>query len=240
MYKEHPICHNSSLNDNYLWKYMDLWKFLDLINSSTLFFSKVNMMGDQHEGKVPKEIVEYIANEKIDGEILLPLDVVQDFSDQTFNYLKERILISCWTYGESESFAFWKMYAKDKLGVAMKTSLEDLKNSFNQTKQDVYIGQVNYFDPKKLNYNRRNALFPFLNKHRYYSYESEVRCIIPMGSSFEENFLKTPVDLNLLIQEIYISPFAIDIGFKDLLELIRDKYGLKFEIKLSEINDKWL
>jgi hypothetical protein len=38
------------------WRYMDFWKFLNLINTSKLFFPNIEMLGDQNEGKIPEKI----------------------------------------------------------------------------------------------------------------------------------------------------------------------------------------
>src|SRR5690606_9500221 len=141
---------------------------------SKLFFPNVEMLGDQHEGKIPQEIFEMmLVDEKIN-------ESTNSYAENTINWLvnkRKKILISSWTAKETESFAMWKMYAKDKLGVAIKTDFEGLKNSFKYAQENIYIGEVFLYNKTSPQYLIGNTFFPFLVKHNYYEFESEVRCI---------------------------------------------------------------
>lgn len=234
MYKEHNTFQINRTKGLPLWRYVDFWKFLDLINNSKLFFSTVELMGDQNEGRIPDFIYEEIKKQNPHNP--QNADAYKEFTEILY---RKKILISSWSANESESFAMWKMYAKEKLGIGIKTSLENLKLAFKNVEKDIYIGEVNYFDENFPKYDISNTFFTFLNKHKYYEFENEVRCVTVQNSK-ETNYKLIDVDLNELIQEIYISPAAYDKGMIDILEFLREKHQLNFKIHVSGVNDKWL
>lgn len=132
------------------------------------------------------------------------------------------------------------MYSKDKLGVAIKTSHERLIACFDNASEDIYIGDVTYYDDSKPFYRIGNTFYSFLVKHNYYEFESEVRCITENKDGTNSIFKKITIDLNTLIEEIYISPLASQVGFKGIIEFLRDKHNLAFNVKISGVNDNWL
>jgi hypothetical protein len=218
-----------------IWRYMDFWKFLNLLETSSLYFPNAENLGDNYEGRIPKVVY----------EMMLALDHQKGNTDNEDlnNYLERNLrketLISSWTYNENESFAMWKMYAKDKMGIAIKTDLESLKNSFNKTERIIYIGEVNYFNKESFHYPTHNLYYPFLVKLEYYSSEKELRCITSCEHNEKKESKLVEIDLNELIKVIYISPNSKP-EFKKMLNLLKVEYKLNFEIKLSEVNDSWL
>ena len=211
-----------------LWRYMDFWKFLNLINSSQLYFPNVEQLGDQHEGKIPERIFD--AMKSLDRN-LGRVDFAEKYVEG-LNRARKEILVSSWSAGFSENFAMWKMYAKEKLGVAIKTDIEGLKNAFNEAKENIYIGEVEYYDNNNPGYMTGNIYYSFLVKHNYYNFENEVRCIHCLNTE-EKKIISSKnikVDLNLLIKELYISRFAKDIGIEDLINKMKNEKNLKFEI----------
>ncbi len=225
------------IKDLPLWRYMDLWKFLKIINSSSIFFPSVELLGDNYEGKMPDEVYQYMkAHEKKNGRNDNFVEVYRSFFEK---YSISKILISSWSAAENESFALWKMYAKDKLGIAIKTDFNKLKRCFHNTNEEIYIGEVSYFDSKKPEYDFGN-FSTLLTKNIHYNFEKEVRCLTKLKDGENLRFKNINVDLNELIEEVYLSPFAFESGLHEVIELLRDKHNLKFVIKMSEISDSWL
>lgn len=237
MYVSHEDIAIDKIQNVDIWRYMDLWKFLKIVNSSSLFFAPIDMLGDNNEGKMPDQVFQFMKeHDKRNNRNDNFVEVYRDFMEQ---YSKNKTLISSWTAADNESFALWKMYAKDKLGVAIRTSFEGLKNCFHKTDEEIFIGQVEYFDKKNPAYNF--GKFPtVLNKHIYYNFEREVRCLNVLGDDEEKAPKNIPVDLNILIEEIYLSPSAFESGLHELIEVLRDKHDLKFKINMSGISDSWL
>ena len=233
MYVEHPdrnLFKLENSTNSKIWRYMDFWKFLNLLKTSSLYFSSTKNMGDEYEGKFHPFIKQYLLEQdekngnKLYEMILSNLD---DFSNNQ--------IISSWNYSSKESFSMWKMYAKDKFGIAIQTNLENLIKCFKDEKRTIYIGEVQYFNElnKILDINLTNFYVPILTKLDYYSFENEIRCITENGDSLIK------VDLNILIKNIYISPYANN-DFVKLLNLLKEEYNLNFNINKSGIRDKWL
>lgn len=235
MYKQHKQFKIEKTKNIPLWRYMDFWKFLNLLSTSKLFFPNIEMLGDQHEGKIPNKIY----------QMMVEKDKIQE-KERNKNYkylieekLRKTTLVCSWIASHNESFAMWKMYAKEKLGIAIKTKFDNLKNCFNKSNENIYIGEVFYYDDSNPYYEIGNTFFTFLTKHNYYQFESEVRCITEITDQ-NSTFKNIDVDLNTLIQEVYISPFAYETGLVEIIEFLKSKYSLNFNIKISGVNDKWI
>ncbi len=56
MYTEHANFIIDKTKNLPLWRYLDFWKFLSLMHSSKLYFPIVEILGDQHEGRIPEKI----------------------------------------------------------------------------------------------------------------------------------------------------------------------------------------
>lgn len=218
-----------------IWKYMDFWKFLNLLETSSLYFSNAENLGDNYEGRIPKIVYEMM----LEQDRKRGNKTNENINNFLETKLRKETLISSWTYMDKESFAMWKMYAKDKMGIAIKTDLESLKNCFSKTDRTIYIGEVDYFDKERFNYPTYNLYYPFLVKLEYYSSEKELRCITSCKREEKMESKLVLVDLNKLIKTIYISPNSKP-EFKKMLNLLKNEYKLDFEIKFSEVNDSWL
>ena len=238
MYIEHPEFIIERAKDLPLWRYMDFWKFLKLINSSELYFPNVEMMGDQHEGKIPQKIFDLMLKE--DELLGRKNKFAQNYKEFIENRLRKKTLILSWNANSTESFAFWKMYAKEKLGIAIKTNLDRLKNSVKDAEENIYIGEVRYYDDNKPTYRTGNTFYTFLTKNNYYEFESEVRCIAQIENDDTATSKNIKVDLDELIEEVYISPFAEKSGLLEIIEFLREKNNLGFKICISGVNDTWI
>lgn len=238
MYIEHPEFIIERAKDLPLWRYMDFWKFLKLLNSSELYFPNVEMMGDQHEGKIPQKIFDLMLKE--DELLGRKNKFAQNYKEFIENRLRKKTLILSWNANSTESFAFWKMYAKEKLGIAIKTNLDRLKNSVKDAEENIYIGEVRYYDDNKPTYRTGNTFYTFLTKNNYYEFESEVRCIAQIENDDTATSKNIKVDLDELIEEVYISPFAEKSGLLEIIEFLREKNNLGFKICISGVNDTWI
>ncbi len=237
MYKEHTEFIIDKTKDTPYWRYMDLWKFLKLINTSEIFFPNVEMLGDQNEGKIPDKVYKMLLE---DEEIYGSIKHVKDYKGFIEKNLRKKFLILSWNANKTESFAMWKMYAKDKLGIAIKSNFERLKKTFDSCEESIYIGEVRYYNDEKPTYRTRNTFYTFLTKHNYYEFETEVRCITVIDNDDNSTFKNIKVDLNDLIDEIYISPFASETGLGEIIEFLKQKNNLNFKISISGVNDKWI
>ena len=141
----------------------------------------------------------------------------------------------------------WKIYSKGNYGIALQTTYEKLKRCFEATDKPIHIGTLIYYDEKCDPVPIENDSFvPFLRKRRIYEYENEVRCCYALsqeeGKEFEwqqqdiYNGVFIPVDLDTMIERIYISPYSPK-WLRDIVEGINEKFNLKKEIVHSKVFD---
>ena len=213
--------------DTVVWKYLDLSKFLDLLLSKKLFMSRSDKFEDQYEGTFSEPTFEEIKKLSINNPDFL-------------NYYKthrEKVAISSWHINEYESFAMWQIFTQNSEGLAIQSTVNRLKNAFNsETQHQQYIGEVNYIDYKKEYIPFDDMFFPFLFKRKSFQYEREVRIITDVSESnikLNEG-LKINVDINQLIEKIYIHPKS-ENWYKNLVIQLVEQLGFDFTIEKSDL-----
>jgi hypothetical protein len=105
------------------------------------------------------------------------------------------------------------------------------ENNFKQ-----YIGEVNYIDYKKEYIPFDDLFFPFLFKRKSFQYEREVRIITDVTDSKIKlnDGLKINVDINQLIEKIYIHPKS-ENWYKNLVIELVKQLGFDFTIEKSDL-----
>ncbi|MEN2402952.1 DUF2971 domain-containing protein [Flavobacterium sp. MC2016-06] len=210
-----------------VWKYLDLSKFLDLLLSKKLFMSRSDKFEDQYEGTFSEPTFEEIKKLAVDNPDFL-------------NYYKthrEKVAISSWHINEYESFAMWQIFTQNSEGLAIQSTIGRLQKALKpENNFDQYIGEVNYIDYKKEYIPFDDLFFPFLFKRKSFQYEREVRIITDTTkSSIKLNDgLKINVDINQLIEKIYIHPKSENWYKKLVIELV-ERLGFGFEIEKSDL-----
>jgi hypothetical protein len=232
MYHSNPNINLTEDPDTIVWKYLDLSKFLDLLMSKKLFMSRSDKFEDQYEGTFSEPTYDEIKKLSIDNPDFL-------------NYYKthrEKVAISSWHINEYESYAMWQIFTQNTEGLAIQSTIGRLQNALipeNSYKQ--YIGEVNYIDYKKEYIPFDDMFFPFLFKRKSFQYEREVRIISDVG---ERNItlndgLKINIDINQLIEKIFIHPKS-ENWYKNLvIELVKE-LGFDFTIEKSDLESEIL
>lgn len=250
--------------DESIWRYLDFSKFVALLENKSLFFSKVDSFEDKFEGvhnAISKDDHYDITNNGEMIRIPYPLDKrarnnsenYKKFISQTIDSLKASVGINCWRFNKNDSHAMWKIFLNSNEGVAIKTSINSLKNSLPSLNefQKLHIGKIKYIDYQEEKIPLDNMFNAFFYKNIYFNHESELRVLHynvkdkNLGT-FNENNLR-PIESNGitlkinpedLIQEIVLSPYSQN-WFSQLVEdLCREKYKLSMPIKKSIIEVK--
>ncbi|WP_411377530.1 hypothetical protein ACLHWH_06655 [Flavobacterium psychrophilum] len=227
MYINH---HNISLPENpdtIVWKYLDLSKFLDLLLSQKMFMSRSDKFEDQYEGTFSEPTFEEIKKIAANNPEFL----------YYYKSHRKKVAISSWHTNEYESFAMWQIFTKNQEGLAIQSTIGRLKEALQlEKKSKQYIGEVNYIDYKKEYIPFDDNFFPFLFKRKSFQYEREVRIITDVT---EQNIsindgLKINVNINALIEKIYIHPKSENWYKKLVIELVT-QLGFDFEIEKSDL-----
>ena len=221
---------NITLNedpDTVVWKYLDLSKFLDLLMSKKLFMSRSDKFEDQYEGTFSEPTYEEIKRLSIDNPDFL-------------NYYKthrEKVAISSWHINEYESFAMWRIFTQNTEGLAIQSTIGRLQKALEPEKNyRQYIGEVNYIDYKKEYIPFDDMFFPFLFKRKSFQYEREVRIITDVANNkvILNDGLKINVDINQLIEKIYIHPKS-ENWYKNLVIQLVKQLDFDFTIEKSDL-----
>ncbi|PKB17639.1 DUF2971 domain-containing protein [Flavobacterium sp. 5] len=227
MYHNNPNIKLPQDPDTVVWKYLDLSKFLDLLISHKLFMSRSDKFEDQYEGTFSEPTFEEIKKLSINNPDFLNF----------YKTHREKVAISSWHINEYESFAMWQIFTQNSEGLAIQSTVKRLQNALapeNNYKQ--YIGEVNYIDYKKEYIPFDDMFFPFLFKRKSFQYEREVRIITDVADSNIKlnDGLKINVDINQLIEKIYIHPKS-ENWYKNLVIQLVTQLGFDFEIEKSDL-----
>jgi len=213
--------------DTIVWKYLDLSKFLDLLLSKKLFMSRSDKFEDQYEGTFSEPTYEEIRK-------------IAENNPKFLSYYKshrEKIAISSWHINEYESFAMWQIFTKNNEGLAIQSTIGRLKEALKpELRTEQYIGEVNYIDYKKEYIPFNDTFFPFLFKRKSFQYEREVRIISDVTQNNIElnDGLKIDVDIQQLIERIYIHPKS-ENWYKNLVIQLMEQLGFNFSVEKSDL-----
>jgi hypothetical protein len=221
---------NIKLNENpdtIIWKYLDLSKFVDLLLYKKLFMSRSDKFEDQYEGTFSEPTYEEIKKLAVDNP---------NFLDY-YKTHREKVVISSWHINEYESFAMWQIFTQKNEGLAIQSTLGKLQKALDvDVEFEQYIGEVNYIDYKKEYIPFDNTFFPFLFKRKSFQYEREVRVISDVTKFNMEidNGLKIDINLEELIEKIYIHPKSENWYKKVVMDLVL-RLGFDFETEKSDL-----
>jgi hypothetical protein len=242
MYKEHQNFKLPENNDEVIWRYMDLWKFEDLLKTQSLYFSTIKNMGDKFEGRIPYSIANIWSQklkEKGCHSVADTINMLKSYAPVLdYNILS-------WNICKNESFALWKIYTKDSNAISIRSNIQRLKDSLQNNPFWQFIGVMNYYsDPSDFDFNS-NIINLTINKFNYYHFENELRLLnivpanLPIYSEIKKGEdIHVSVDLDCLIDSIYLAPNATQIQYDHVFKLLKDS-GLEKEIMISGINDNW-
>jgi hypothetical protein len=172
MYEEHPVFSPPDDPDCKLWRYMDLAKFLSLLEDEALFFSSAASMSDRFEGS--RGLLDPARGASL-GEGYAVYE--QRFMTPLSRLQRGYTHLSCWHESPYESAAMWDLYQRDGYGVAVQSTFRRLTESF-QSDRLIYAGRVNYIDFGREIIPDGNMYTPYLYKWRSFEHEREVRAVL--------------------------------------------------------------
>ena len=236
--------------EDYLWRYIDLHKLLDLIIKKQLYFSRLDQFNDPFDG-ITMNLIEkrYFAKMSNINNPNIPSDLVKKMKWQQNKTLEDCEIesqirrktqyVNCWIKSERESIAMWSLYS-NKESVALKANGIQLVNYFEYLinlqptlykECDFVCGSVFYFKLNPLDPFEKRTLpkFSAFKKDVAFDYEKEYRFLIAIPKesiSDEISFKYFPITKTFFtITEIVCHPEMPDWKFKNI-EDICSKYEL--------------
>lgn len=213
------------LNSNKIWRYLSLSKFEDIINTNSLYFSRIDQFKDKLEGvssfsSIKNIISDEQRNEEQKRETLRLYQIRMDNN-------RKVSFACCWHINENLNNSLWDEYGGNSFeSIAIQTNVKKLNKVLNDTKLPVLNEPVQYFDEPYFNQNA--YWFPTLFKRSEFEKEQELRSIL-FVHGFKLKGLKINIKPEELISKIYIHPNASKEFFKKIRLFIKDK-GLKIPI----------
>lgn len=127
-----------------VWHYMELWKFRDLLESQSLFFTRLTNFRDGLEGTSPA-MLPLVQTELIraaGGDVDAHLELAERWHVATTS----RTLANCWNERPAESMGFWERYAgglQGRAGVALVSTQGALQEALGEK---ALISRIRYID----------------------------------------------------------------------------------------------
>lgn len=213
--------------DTIVWKYLDLSKFLDLLLCKQLFMARSDKFEDQYEGTFSEPTYEELkkVSENNPGFLLY------------HKSHRKNVVISSWHINEYESFAMWQIFTKNNEGLAIQSTIGRMQEALApELRYEQHIGAVKYIDYKREYVPLDNSFFPFLFKRKSFQYEGEVRIISDLSDQniYINEGIKANVDINKLIDKIYIHPKS-ENWYKNLVIQLMQQLGFDFTIEKSDL-----
>jgi hypothetical protein len=225
-------------DDSVVWRYTDFSKFVDLLDSNCLFFSRLTVLRklDPYEGS-------FILFGSHNGKDENAKKIFKELD----RMLPSSTYVNCWYLSDIESAALWKLFPKSDEGIAIKSTVGRLTNSLESknSHNTIYMSSVTYGHEKvkrrktktPKSYTGDDAVF---TKRACFEHEKELRLVLyahdlktPVVGN--DMGLKIGVDVESMISEVVISPVA-PYWMEDLVSRVTKKYGFSFEVKQSNLN----
>lgn len=235
--------------DAHVWRYMPFERFATLITSAELFFARADLLGDEWEGTMwrgalPVE-VEPSAGPSPDGTVI--------FNDATaerefFEQQRQRTFISCWHMSEHERIGMWTRFGGS---VAIRSTFGRLvdalprdgegeeRNPGNPGLDPISLraGTVWYGDWPIERIRKDTGYGPLMHKRNIHAEERELRIVgdYVFVDRVDVDGWRVPVDLEGLIEAIYVAPGATDADRAAAESLVRQA-GLSADVRPSVVD----
>jgi hypothetical protein len=206
-----------------IWRYVDFWKFEDLVKTGQIYFRRSDKFDDPNEGLPPSEYERVLNLNAFDIKDIRE----RDHHIGTLAQFRQSYYVNCWHLDMGETAKMWGKYGKD--GVAIISRYDLLKQVLHALADKVIIAPVSYGTN---HLTRWNVIQFMTTKRTEYASEREVRAMIELNDPFdsmnrhfdEDNRphdrpiydppptlpegIRQDIEVDSLITEVVISPFA--------------------------------
>lgn len=225
-----------------MWRYMDLARYLSLLQDSALHFVRADQMRDSWEGSfspVNQSMRPEMYGEDYEGMFA--------HAGERRQHILQRMHMNCWYLAEYESAAMWDIYQREGRGVAVRSTWGALTSSVTAERK-IYGARVKYADYSQTFIPEGNAFDAFLHKRISFSHEHEVRLLMMTGLTAphptepntsinlgaEPPVIPIAVNLPELIDRVYIAPDA-PAWIADVVTDVTRTYGHEFPVIQSDL-----
>jgi hypothetical protein len=237
--ESHPDQLEPENQDAVIWRFMNFRKFSDMTETGELYFCRADLFpSDENEGLPPDEYLRLLGLNGLDLRDRRELDDWIGCAAQ----FHEAFYVNCWHLFREESCAMWKQYGDG--GVAICSKYRLLKSALDAMSDRAFLGLVRYGSGHLINRNW-NVLRLITTKRARYADEREVRAVLWIPDPYAginrhidpDNRVHTrpltpppdrvsrghrrSVDLQTLVTEIVVTPWASSTTLDEIKELVR-------------------
>jgi hypothetical protein len=240
-------------------RYIDFTGLVALLEHRCLHFSRLEAFNDKHEGFLncltdddhydvsdAGNLVR-ISSHQLDDRSRKNSAEFKHFVSPLSAAIVKATGVHCWRVDCGESHAMWKVFGRTDFSVAIKSTVGSLLRSLQLSEYIMFIGNVQYIDYANTKVPMSNMMNAIFHKSAYFAEERELRLacnkvIDRAAPHFLANSyvpmpldgVDVPVRLDILIDEIVVSPYAAD-WFVRLVEAVVRRYGLTASVVPSII-----
>lgn len=252
MYTSYPAFSPPTCHDQPLWRYLDLPKFIDLLENSHLFFTRLDQFEDQFEGSIPSKPIQR-ARDVYGDDDLFPVDtVIPALLGTLTSNTRAKWFVNCWDMNQHESAAMWRLYGNR--GLAIRTTFGHLTQSLEQAHdRPIYAGVVQYLDYANDEVPVSHPDEVVMMKRISFEHEHEMRLalrlvpvrveengdeIVDPEASDHPRGVYVPVDTAKLVDGVYVSPGRPQ-WFRELMTKVLLRYGFdNIQINPSSLDER--
>lgn len=208
-----------------IWRYMDFTKFVYMLENNALFFPTIDSFNDPYEGSYSR------GNYQKRKFIYSRAKSKNNFDNiiENIKSLRPYIHANCWHMNDFESAGMWKLYSKTNESICIQTEFRKLELALPN---NIKLGKVKYINYEKDWISESDIYYPFIYKRLSFEHEKELRAVFNSKDYSQnnriikaENGYWVKINLQTLIQRIYVSPEAQD-WFVELVERVKNRYKL--------------
>jgi hypothetical protein len=211
---EETVSHRTAI-----WRYFKFERFVEVLRTHSLWFSRPFRFEDQWEGLFPPS---YVRRTRLYADAnRIPFEEFdRDFRRRILRH-RYAHFVSCWHLSDHESDAMWNLYALAKTGIAIQSTVGDVNECLRPHKsgQVIYydpshdVGSPMIFGPDDILFKRNS--FSWEQEYRFWFADDELLDRIEAGLEFREEDLSTGrlvgiTDMKRLVKKIVVAPGACD------------------------------
>lgn len=229
------LCHRPAHRTARVWRYLDFPKFVSMLEERALFFCRLSALGDPFEGLYAQANLTHRKGSALVAPGLAPERFLKD---SFLRHLDRTVVVNCWHLAERESAAMWRIYGGSQPAVCVQSTYGRLRECL----PDVDICRVRYIDYRVRPVPESHLILPLLHKRHSFEHERELRAFmllsgrLYLGTREAEGGYWRIVDLELLMQRIYVAPQA-PRWFSELVVKVLARYGFAVPVLHSALDD---
>lgn len=244
-------------NNQKIWRYMDFSKYVDLVITEELHFTRADQLEDPYDCSAMQffgEPYKQLSSANPQGN---------ERTHQVNTFERLFVYLNCWHMNDVESAALWKLYSENKYEtIAIQTTFGKFESEIKHKwpRDGIFISKVKY-EPENAGEPIGNPpegrLFSILGradiiyKRPSFAHEKELRAFIfqrvdklrenntlKNGAHLEklmkerDEYIRIKITPSDLIEKVYVSPHAKDL-FVELVKKVSG--GLEDRVQKSDL-----